>query len=172
MFGQTKAMRKARDEKFERALRELDVQGFTAIPPSGKLRDLVRELPHITGTLGCRVLHLLPVNPTPTTMARMGRFGSPYAGLDLTAIDPALVDFDQRTTGLEQFCELTFETHRLGARVFLDLVINHTGWGSTLFENHPEWFVREAAGKFVSPSAWGNVWADLGDRKSTRLNSS
>ena len=50
--------------------------------------------------------------PTPTTYARFGRFGSPYAALDLTAIDPALVEFDKRTTGIDQFCELTYAAHR------------------------------------------------------------
>ena len=130
-------------------------------PPSGKLRDLTRELPHIFGTLGCRILHLLPVNPTPTTYARFGRFGSPYAAEDLTGIDPALVEFDQRTTGVEQFQELTAGIHARGGRVFLDIVINHTGWGSWLQDNHPEWFLRKADGHFESPGAWGNIWADL-----------
>ncbi len=41
------------------------------------------------------------------------------------------------------------------------MVINHTGWGSALFENHPEWFVHDADGTFVSPGAWGVTWGDL-----------
>ena len=41
------------------------------------------------------------------------------------------------------------------------MVINHTGWGSTLFENHPEWFVRQPDGAFASPGAWGVTWEDL-----------
>jgi starch synthase (maltosyl-transferring) len=81
------------------------------LPPSGKLRDVRRALPHVMDTLGCRILHLLPVNPTPTTYARFGRMGSPYAGLDLTAIDPALIEFDRRTTGVEQFRELARAVH-------------------------------------------------------------
>ena len=161
LFGATKAALTTRDERLEKEFRKLDERGYTVIPPSGKLRDVARELPHIVGTLGCHILHLLPVNPTPTTLARMGRFGSPYACQDLTAIDPALVEFDQRTTGVDQFRELTRATHARGARVFLDIVINHTGWGSTLFEQHPEWFLRHADGKFASPGAWGNIWADL-----------
>ena len=88
-----------------------------------KLRDLVQALPHIIDVLGCRIVHLLPVNPTPTTYARFGRFGSPYAALDLTAIDPALVEFDKRTTGVDQFRELTYATHLRGGRVFIDIVI-------------------------------------------------
>ena len=75
------------------------------------------------------------MHPTPTTYARFGRFGSPYAALDLTAVDPALVEFDKRATGIDQFCELTFAAHSLGARAFIDIVINHTGWGSTLQED-------------------------------------
>ena len=137
LFGATKDLPFSRDGKLEAQLRRLDEKKFTVIPPSGKLRDLARQLPHIVRTLGCRVLHLLPVQPVPTTGARFGRFGSPYAALDLTAIDPALVEFDKRTTGVDQFCELTGAAHRLGARVFIDIVINHTGWGSVLQENHP-----------------------------------
>ncbi|MDQ6630927.1 MAG: alpha-amylase family glycosyl hydrolase, partial [Verrucomicrobiota bacterium] len=160
-FGASKFAKTTRDEVLENKMRELDELGFTVIPPSGKLRDVIKELPHIIDKLGCKILHLLPVNPTPTTLARMGRFGSPYACQDLTAIDPALVEFDQRTNAADQFSELTFATHARGAKVFLDVVINHTGWGSTLFENHPEWFLREHDGTFASPGAWGNIWADL-----------
>ncbi|HEY5344915.1 MAG TPA: amylo-alpha-1,6-glucosidase, partial [Verrucomicrobiae bacterium] len=111
--------------------------------------------------LGCRVIHLLPVHPTPTTYARFGRFGSPYAALDLTAVDPALVEFDKRATGIDQFCELTYAAHSLGARVFIDIVINHTGWGSSLQENHPEFFLKNPDGSFTSPGAWETVWEDL-----------
>jgi glycogen debranching enzyme len=163
MFGETKAAIWTKDEKFDHLLRSLDQDGFTVIPASGKLRDVIAELPHIINTLGCRILHLLPVNPTPTTYARFGRFGSPYAVQDLLAIDPALVEFDKRTTGIDQFRELTYATHARGAKVFLDIVINHTGWGSTLQENHPEWYVRDKDGNFACPGAWGVVWEDLAE---------
>lgn len=161
MFGPTAPLASTVNEELEHVLTSLDRDGFTVIPASGKLRDLARALPHIIDTLGCRILHLLPVNPTPTTNARFGRFGSPYACQDFLAIDPALVEFDKRTTGVDQFRELTYETHLRGGRVFLDVVANHTGWGSTLQENHPGWFVRRADGEFVSPGAWGTTWEDL-----------
>lgn len=149
----------------EKLLVGLEEEGYAVIPPSGTLRDLTAQLPHIFETLGCRILHLLPVNPVPTTMARFGRFGSPYAALDLTAIDPALVVFDKRTTGIDQFCELTYGAHLRGGRVFLDIVINHTGWGSVLQEKHPEWFVKGEDGAFISPGVWGVVWQDLVELK-------
>jgi predicted glycogen debranching enzyme len=165
LFGKTKTAISTRDAKQERVFAAWDNEGYTVIPPSANLRDLLRQLPHIIETLGCRIVQLLPVNPTPTTYARFGRFGSPYAALDLTAIDPALVVFDKRTTGIDQFKELTYGTHLRGGRVFLDLVINHTGWGSVLQENHPEWFLRKPEGTFVSPGAWGVTWEDLVELK-------
>jgi predicted glycogen debranching enzyme len=165
LFGPTRNLPATGDAKLEARLQQLDEKNFTVIPPSGKLRDLTRQLPHIVQTLGCRILHLLPVHPTPATFARFGRFGSPYAALDLTAIDPALVEFDRRTTGVDQFCELTRTAHAFGARVFIDTVINHTGWGSRLQENHPEFFLRNPDGTFANPGAWGVVWEDLVELK-------
>src|SRR5579862_2051526 len=161
LFGATRTAAVAVDAQLNFQLSPLDAQGYTIIPPSGKLRDLIRQLPHIIDTLGCRVLQLLPIHPTPTTYARFGQFGSPYAALDFMAVDPALVVFDKRTTGVDQFRELTYATHLRGGRVFLDIVINHTGWGSTLQEERPEWFERKPDGEFISPGAWGVTWEDL-----------
>jgi predicted glycogen debranching enzyme len=161
LFGATKNLATTADEKMEAQLKSLEALGYATLPPSGKFRDFAKQLPFIVNKLGCRIIHLLPVHPTPTTYARFGRFGSPYAALDLTAVDPALVEFDKRTSGIDQFCELTFATHSLGARVFIDIVINHTGWGSTLQENHPEFFLKKSDGEFASPGAWGTVWEDL-----------
>jgi starch synthase (maltosyl-transferring) len=165
LFGATKNLASTADEKLETQLKALEALGYATLTPSGKFRDLAKQLPHIVQTLGCRILHLLPVFSTPTTYARFGRFGSPYAALDMTAIDPALIEFDKRTTGVDQFCELTYAAHSLGARVFIDIVINHTGWGSHLQENHPEFFLKNPDGSFASPGAWGTVWEDLVELK-------
>ena len=161
LFGATKNLAATADETSDALLKSLEALGYATLPPSGKFRDLAKQLPHIVNQLGCRIIHLLPVHPTPTTYARFGRFGSPYAALDLTAVDPALVEFDKRATGIDQFCELTYAAHALGARVFIDIVINHTGWGSTLQENHPKFFLKNPDGEFASPGAWGTVWEDL-----------
>lgn len=158
MFGDAAARQRP---DLATAIHILDGSGYTVIPPSGRLRDLTAAVPHILERLGCRILHLLPVGPVPTTYARMGRFGSPYAQLDLTAIDPALVDFDRRTTAEDQFSELTEAVHQRGGQVLLDILVNHTGWNSRLLEHRPDWFRRNPDGTFHSPGAWGTTWADL-----------
>src|SRR5208283_3079838 len=77
MFGPSKTARVTQDATTEKELNKWDNRGYVVIPPSGTLRDLARELPHIMDTLGCRILQLLPIGPTPETFGRFGRFGSP-----------------------------------------------------------------------------------------------
>ncbi len=139
----------------------LDCAGFSVIPPSGTFRDLAAELDFILGDLFCGVLQLLPVHPTPTTYGRMGRFGSPYASLSFTAVDPALARFDPQATPMEQFIELVDAVHAREGRIVLDMAIGHTGWAATLHETHPEWLVRGPDGRIEAPGAWGVVWEDL-----------
>ena len=45
----------------------LDGAGYSVIPCGGTFRSLIRELDHIVSRLKCRIIHLLPVNPVPTT---------------------------------------------------------------------------------------------------------
>lgn len=139
----------------------LDDAGYTVIPPSGKFRDVIAELDFIVGTLGCRILQLLPIHPTPTTYGRMGRFGSPYASLSFTDVDPALAEFDTSATPLEQFLELVDAVHARNAKVLIDFAINHTGWAAALHESHPHWLSRAEDGHIEVPGAWGVRWEDL-----------
>ena len=139
----------------------LDEAGWSVIPRSGTFRGLARELDHIVGRLGCRIIQLLPIHPTPTVYGRMGRFGSPYAALDFLDADPALAEFDERATPVEQFMELADAIHARGAHLFLDVAVNHTGWAARIHTEHPEWLKRGPDGTIKSPGAWGVVWKDL-----------
>jgi predicted glycogen debranching enzyme len=159
-FGKNKAGE--RTEPVDREwIKALDEHGYTVIPPSGTFRDLIRELDFIMGDLGCRIIQLLPVNPTPTTFGRMGRFGSPYAALDFTGVDTALAEFDPKTTPMEQFLELVDAVHRRNGKILIDIAVNHTGWGAEIHETHPEWLVRDEEGRIENPGAWGVTWEDL-----------
>ncbi len=160
-FGPNKSGQFEPDPIRRDGIATLDRDRYTVIPPSGTFRDLIRELDFIVGELGCRILQLLPIHPTPTTYARMGRFGSPYAALSFTEVDPALAEFDPKATPLEQFIELVDAVHERSARIYLDVAINHTGWAASLHETHPEWLVRDPEGRIEVPGAWGVRWEDL-----------
>ncbi|MFC1857719.1 glycogen debranching protein, partial [Thermodesulfobacteriota bacterium] len=160
-FGPNKERIISPDLLTENRLRSLDNAGYTVIPPSGTFRKLIAELDFIIGKLGCRIIQLLPINPTPTTYARMGRFGSPYAALSFTMVDPALAEFDPKATPLEQFIELVDAVHTRNAKIIIDLAVNHTGWAATLHETHPEWLTRDPEGRIEVPGAWGVRWEDL-----------
>ncbi len=160
-FGTAKWPREPMVPQEQEMIQTLEAKGYTVIPESGKFRDLIKEVDFIFGELGCRVLQLLPVHPTPTTYARMGRYGSPYAALNFTDVDPALVEFDPLATPLEQFMELADAVHFHCGYLILDIAINHTGWAASIHEHHPEWLVRGEDGKIEVPGAWGVKWEDL-----------
>ena len=160
-FGSAKQMPPSERLAPEGAVASLDKAGYTVIPPSGTFRDLLGELDFIFSTLGCRYLQLLPIHPTPTTYGRMGRFGSPYAALSFTDVDPALAVFDPQATPLEQFIELVDGVHQRHGKLILDIAINHTGWAASLHESHPEWLSRDKDGCIQVPGAWGVRWEDL-----------
>jgi len=160
-FGPNKSGKGRPSEPESACIGMLDHAGYTVIPKSGTFRDLIRELDFIMGELGCRWLQLLPVHPTPTTYARMGRFGSPYAALSFTEVDPALAEFDPKATPLEQFIELVDAVHARQGKIIMDIAINHTGWAASLHETHPQWLSRDAQGHIRMPGAWGVTWEDL-----------
>ena len=127
----------------------------------GSFREIVRRLPHIMDVMGFRIIQTLPPFPVPTTYAVMGEYGCPFAATDFLSVDPAMAEFDEYATPLDQFKELIGAIHAKKGLLLVDLPANHTGWASTLQTHHPNWFHREGDGKFVSPGAWGVKWADL-----------
>ncbi len=160
-FGADRSGGAGMDPRQTAPIQALEHAGYAVIPPSGTFRDLIGRLDLIIDTLGCTCLLLLPIQPTPTVYGRMGRFGSPYAALDFTGIDPALAEFDPRSTPLDQFTELVDAVHARDAALLLDMPVNHTGWAARIHERHPEWLARETDGRIENPGAWGTVWEDL-----------
>lgn len=93
-----------------------------------------------------------------------GYSGSLYSVKDYYAIDPRLVD---ATAGppLTQLTRMLEHATRLGLKVMMDLVINHTAFDSPLVTEHPDWYKRGADGKPLHPSAKDGdrqvTWGDL-----------
>jgi len=135
---------------------------YTVFPRQfGSFREIARRLDLIMGRMGFGIIQTLPPFPVPTTYAVMGQYGCPFASLDFYSVDPAMAEFDEYATPMDQFLELIDAVHARRGLFFVDLPANHTGWASALQTHHPDWFHREADGRFISPGAWGVKWSDL-----------
>lgn len=101
-----------------------------------------------------------------------GFSGSLYAVKDYYRLNPLFRGARHKSADdlLAHFVKMA---DRLGLRVMMDLVINHTSKDSVLVEAHPEWFAREADGSVRSPYAADpdepdnvdkrTVWGDLAE---------
>lgn len=93
-----------------------------------------------------------------------GYSGSLYAIKDYYDIDPRLVDptAGPPVTQLEQMIRTA---EKLGLKLMMDLVINHTAFDSPLVKEHADWYKRGADGTPLHPSAKEGerrvVWGDL-----------
>ena len=94
-----------------------------------------------------------------------GYSGSLYSIKDYYAIDPRLVDDATADPPMTQLTQMIQEANRLGLKLMMDLVINHTAFDSPLVTEHPEWYKRGADGKPLHPSAKDGdkkvTWGDL-----------
>jgi len=160
-FGLDKHKATLRDPQWEEEIHQLEKQGACVVPPGGDFAKFMEELPFIIEELGMKIIHLLPINPVPTSYGRMGMYGSPYATTDYFGIDPAYGTFSRYKTIEDQFVDLTSTIHALGAKVFLDMVINHAGWASSILFTNRHWIKTGQDQQIISPGAWGVVWGDL-----------
>ncbi len=148
--------------KVESAETRVNNSIYTVFPRQfGSFREIARRLDVIMDRMGFRIVQTLPPFPVPTTYAVMGEYGCPFAATDFYSVDPAMAEFDEFTTPLDQFKELIDAVHSRHGLLLVDLPANHTGWASTLQTHHPDWFRREEDGRFHSPGAWGVKWSDL-----------
>ena len=160
-FGYDKDQKSLQNETFESLIKEIESTGAHVIGAGGNFELFKKELPFIIGKLGMKIIHFLPINPIPHSYGRMGMYGSPYATTDYFGIDHTYGTFSRYKTIEDQFIDLTSTIHGMGAKVFLDMVINHTGWASSLLFTHRKWFKTAQDQKLMSPGAWGVIWGDL-----------
>ena len=109
---------------------EVNLRHHTA---AGTIAAFLPDLERLAD-LGVGIVWLMPVQP-PGVRNRKGGWGSPYALRDHCAVNP---DFGT----LADLRTLVDMAHRLGLRVILDWVANHTAWDHVWVDTHPDWFVR------------------------------
>jgi len=93
-----------------------------------------------------------------------GYSGSLYAIKHHYEIDPRLLA-DDGGTPQAQFAAMVDSARRLGLKIMIDLVINHTAFDSPLVKQHPDWYKRGADGRPLHPGVKveGKIktWGDL-----------
>lgn len=130
-------------------LYQMNTRQFTT---EGTFKAAQKQLPRLAA-MGVDIIWLMPVHPIGEA-GRKGTLGSPYAVRDYRAVNPEL--------GTEaEFRAFVDEAHRLGLKVILDWVANHSAFDNPLTESHPEWYTRTPEGAMMSPA--GTDWTDVAD---------
>lgn len=101
--------------------------------------------------LGTDILYLMPIHEIGVE-ARKGTYGSPYSIKDYFSISPDLGN-------IEDFKKLVEKTHKLGMKIILDMVFNHTSHDSKLYFDHPDYFFY----KNGKPGNRVGDWSDIID---------
>lgn len=117
--------------------------------PEGTFKAATARLQDIQN-LGVNTVYLLPFYPTGEKQ-RKGTLGSPYSIKDYTAVDP-------RQGTLEDFQNFVKEAHRLGLRVVIDIVFNHTAWDHPWTTEHKDWYRQNPQGNIIAPNP---EWTDV-----------
>jgi glycosidase len=105
---------------------------------AGTLKAVQADLPRLKD-LGVDLLWLMPIQPI-GKLNRKGSLGSYYSISDYTAVNP---EFGT----LADAKALVAEAHRLGLKVILDWVANHTAWDHPWATAHKDWFKLNAQGE-------------------------
>lgn len=124
---------------------EVNIRQYT---PEGSFRAFTGHLPRLKD-MGVDILWLMPVFPI-GEIRRKGELGSYYSIRDFKEVNP---EFGSP----EDLRSLIRECHRLGMKVIIDWVANHTALDHIWTTQHPEFYVRDESGDFFSPYDWSDV---------------
>jgi len=117
----------------------------------GTLQAVTGDLPRIAA-MGFGWVYLTPVHCT-GILGRKGTLGSPYAVRDYRSVDPSLGTMDD-------FLAFSKEAHRLGMRVMMDIVINHSSPDNVWVQQHPEYYLKNSDGSIGRKV---DDWTDVAD---------
>jgi len=121
----------------------------------GTFQAVQLDLPRLK-ELGVDIIYLMPIHEI-GIKNRKGTWGSPYAIKDYYSISKDLGN-------KEDFLSLVNATHKMGMRIIMDMVFNHTSPDSLMLEQHPEFY-------FYKDGKLGNRvgdWSDIIDLDTNR----
>ena len=126
-------------------LYEVNLRQYT---PEGTFAAFAPHLKRLR-EMGVEVLWFMPITPI-SREGRQGTLGSYYACSDYTSTNPEF-------GSVADFKSLVKEAHALGFKVIIDWVANHTGLDHWWTQQHPEYYARNAQGKFYDKHGWHDV---------------
>jgi len=125
---------------------ELNVRTFSS---EGTFNAVTARLPELQ-RLGVTIVWLMPIHPI-GQVKKKGTVGSPYAVRDYMDVNP---DYGTK----DDLKRLVGTAHRVGLKVVIDIVANHTAWDNVLMKT-PAYYERDSMGQIVSPYDWTDVAA-------------
>lgn len=126
-------------------LYEVNVRQYTE---EGTFKAFEKHLDRLKD-MGINTLWFMPIHPISKT-ERKGTLGSYYAVDDYTAVNP---EFGT----MEDFQHLVDKAHKMGFRVIIDWVANHTGWDHDWITAHPDWYDRDENGEITFSYDWSDI---------------
>lgn len=131
---------------YDAVIYEMNVRQQTA---DGTLRAAAERLP-LLKSVGIDAVWLMPVYPIGKA-GRKGSSGSYYSVRDYCAVNP---EFGT----MEDFDAFVAEAHRLGMKVLLDWVANHTSRDAVWLTEKPSgWYERDERGEAKIPWDWSDT---------------
>ena len=124
---------------------EVNVRQYTR---EGTLKAFANHLDRLKG-MGVQTLWFMPLSPI-SVKDRKGSLGSYYAVSDYTAVNP---EFGT----MADWIALVKEIHGKGMKVIIDWVPNHTGADNRWLIEHPDFFVKDSAGKAAMAKDWSDT---------------
>lgn len=129
---------------YDATIYELNTRQFT---PEGTFAAAEAELPKLK-EMGVDIIWIMPLQPI-GKLTRKGTLGSYYSIIDYCAFNP---EFGTR----EDFEHLLQQAHKLGMKVILDWVANHTAPDSEWTQNEG-WHYRDADGNLMVQYDWTDI---------------
>jgi cyclomaltodextrinase / maltogenic alpha-amylase / neopullulanase len=127
---------------------EANVRQYT---PEGTFKAFEKKLPELK-KMGIGIIWLMPINPI-GILNRKGTLGSYYSIKNYKEVNS---EFGTK----DNFRHLVKKIHAMKMYVIIDWVANHTAWDNVWVKTHPDFYTKDAQGKFVPPVA---DWADVID---------
>ncbi|WP_018614963.1 alpha-amylase family glycosyl hydrolase [Segetibacter koreensis] len=124
---------------------EVNLRQYT---PGGTFAAFQKELPRLRD-MGVDILWFMPLTPI-STVKRQGTLGSYYACSNYTSVNPEF-------GGIEDFKQLVISAHKMGFKVLIDWVANHTGYDHIWTKQHPDFYKKNIEGHFYDSHGWEDV---------------